>query len=232
MNTLTIDGTLLTGIWVDASLSFNKPDKRVETFAIAGRNGDLIIDEGVFDNLVITYPVLERDTFPTRYEQIVNDLASKSGYLRIVCNNDPTHYRLGRFLPRISPTVKRLNKDGYFNLAFDCKPQRFLTSGDTAQTFTSSGSLTNPTKFASKPLIRVYGTGNVIIGDTQITITTNTSYTDIDCEMMDCFRGSTNLNANVSFSGNDFPVLKSGNNNITLGSGITQVIVTPRWFEL
>ena len=130
MNILSINGTPLTGIWVDAAVSFNKPSKRVQTFSVPGRNGDLVIDEGTFDNVLISYPVYEKATFPQEFDDIVNWLASLEGYQKIQCSNDPQHYRLGRFVVPVSPTAKRLNKDGYYTLSFDCKPQRWLLSGD------------------------------------------------------------------------------------------------------
>lgn len=130
MNTLKINGTTLTGIYVDAAVSYNKPAKRVQTFEVPGRNGNLIIDEGTFDNVMITYPVYEKSTFPAEFDDLVNRLASLEGYQRIECSNDPGHYRLGRFVVPQTPTVKRLNRDGYYQLSFDCKPQRWLLSGE------------------------------------------------------------------------------------------------------
>ena len=130
MNILKINGTALTGIYVDAAVSFNKPAKRVETFSVPGRNGDLVIDEGTFDNVLISYPVYEKSTFPDEFDAIVNWLASLQGYQRIECSNDPNHFRLGRFVVPQTPTAKRLNKDGYYTLTFDCKPQRWLLSGE------------------------------------------------------------------------------------------------------
>ena len=232
MNTLTINGTALTDIYVDAALSFNKPAKRVETFAIPGRNGDLVIDEGVFENVLISYPVYEKATFPAEFDDIVNTLAGVSGYQRVECSNDATHYRLGRFVVPEAATAKVLNTDGYYELAFDCKPQRYLLSGENAQTFTASGTISNPTDWPSSPLIRVYGVGTVTVGSVAITLSTNATYTDIDSEMQDCYKGSDNLNANVSFSGNNFPTLAPGSNTVTLGAGITKVEITPRWWEL
>lgn len=130
MNILKINGQALEGIYVDAAISFNKPAKRVSTYSVPGRNGDLVIDEGTFDNVLITYPVFEKSTFPTEFDEIVNKLAALEGYQRIECSNDPQHYRLGRFVVPQNPTAKRLNRDGYWQLSFDCKPQRWLLSGE------------------------------------------------------------------------------------------------------
>lgn len=97
---------------------------------------------------------------------------------------------------------------------------------------TTSSTMTNPTVFESQPLIRVYGNGSFSVNDITITITNATSYTDIDCEMMDCYEGSTNRNNDVAFSTYDFPVLKPGDNPVTIVSGITEVDIQPRWWRV
>ena len=80
--------------------------------------------------------------------------------------------------------------------------------------------------------MRIYGTGTVRIGDNIITITGSDTYIDIDCELMEAYKGGTNKNQFVSFSQNDFPVLKPGNNNIVLGGSVTSVEITPRWWTI
>lgn len=91
--------------------------------------------------------------------------------------------------------------------------------------------LDNPTLWNSQPLIRAYGAGSFGINSDTVTISTADVYTDIDCEMMDCFKGTANKNANVSFSGYDFPTLKLGENNFTM-TGITKLEITPRWWKV
>ena len=231
MNTLKINGSALAGIYVDASLAFNKPAKDVETFRIPGRNGALVIDNGTWDNLVITYPCYAKSV--ATFETIINQLGALSGYQKIECSNDSSHFRLGVPIIPQAPTIKNINTKAWFNLAFNCKPQRFLTSGETVVTKTASGSISNPTNFVSKPLIRITGTGTFTINGTAIAVASHgQSYVDVDCEMQDCFCGSTNLNQYVSFTNNEFPTLSPGSNSFTFGTGITQVKITPRWWEL
>lgn len=56
------------------------------------------------------------------------------------------------------PRPKIFNLYGRATLEFNCKPQRFLNSGDTAQTIsTSGGTITNPTAFY---VITAYGWQN------------------------------------------------------------------------
>ena len=96
--------------------------------------------------------------------------------------------------------------------------------------YTGGDSMSNPTAFPSQPLIRVYGNGSFVMDGITVTVTNATSYTDIDCEAMDCYEGSTNRNNDVSFSTYDFPELQPGENVVAINSGITLVTIQPRWW--
>ena len=98
--------------------------------------------------------------------------------------------------------------------------------------YAPSDSMSNPTQFPSEPMIRIYGTGSFEMDGVTITITDCTSYVDIDCELMDCYEGSTNRNNDVTFSTYDFPKLQPGDNAINIISGITAVEITPRWWRV
>ena len=166
MNTLKINGTTLTGIYVDAAVSYNKPAKNVTNYRIPGRNGSLVVDEGTFDNVLISYPVYEKDTFPTEFDQLVNYLASLEGYQRIECSNDPGHFRLGRFVVPEAPTAKRLNRDGFYTLTFDCKPQRFTTAGEATTVINA-----NPSETYTGAIASFDATAQDTISDLSVAIT-------------------------------------------------------------
>lgn len=231
MNTLSINGSTISDIYVDASLSFNKPAKDLETFRVPGRNGSLIIDNGTWANVVIAYPCYTNSR--ATFEALINQLGAMKGYQKIACSNDSTHFRMGAPIVPPTPKVRFLNQRFNFDLSFNCKPQRFLNSGETVVTKNASGSISNPTSFESRPLLRIYGTGVFTINGVAITVGSHgQNYVDVDCEMQDCYYNTTNLNQYISFSGNDFPVLSPGSNSFTFGTGITQVKITPRWWEL
>jgi hypothetical protein len=95
----------------------------------------------------------------------------------------------------------------------------------------------NPTPFDAKPLIKVTGRGTLGIGEYILTITGTASQTlYIDCETMEIYtiEGTvpTGASSLVSINKNDFPVLEPGTNNISVGSGITAVTITPRWWRI
>ena len=106
-------------------------------------------------------------------------------------------------------------------------------SGDvTVEVGTNPNMLVNPTLFASKPLIRVTGYGTLTVGSDVVTIAQNFAYVDIDSEVGDCYHGTDNANASVSFQQNDFPELAPGATGIAYSGHITKVEITPRWWRL
>jgi len=125
------------------------------------------------------------------------------------------------------PTYDEPLPDGWFTLGFS-GPGAVVYS----LAYTPLPHLLNPTYMTSKPLIRVYGDGTIKVNDITITVSGGGEYTDIDCEMMDCYEGSTNRNNAVTFSTYDFPVLKPGENPVEFVSGITVIEITPRWWRV
>lgn len=99
--------------------------------------------------------------------------------------------------------------------------------------FTAAGSIFNDYLQEAKPLIRAYGTGSFTIGDCTVTINSANVYTDIDSDLEECYKDnlSTNCNGNVTLTSGTFPTLPSGENDISM-SGITKLIIYPRWWIL
>lgn len=235
MFNLFFNGTALSGfgVYVDSSESFVKPARRSNTVQVPGRNGDLVMPEVSFENVSVDFPCLIANNFAENFNNLINFLHSTGGeYCQLITEQDESAYRMASFSAYTEPEPGAFYRYGRFVITFNCKPQRYLNSGQQAQTFTKTGTITNPTLFASRPLLRAYGTGTFTIGGVTVQIVRANSYTDIDCEMMDCFKGLTPCNANVVFSGNDFPTIPAGASGVSLGSGITKLEITPRWWKL
>lgn len=211
---------------------YNAPEREFERISIPGRNGDLLIDNGRYSNLELEYDAIIYSDFNNNLSSLKNIFMSKTGYCRLEDTFYPDEFRLAKYSGAFEMENVKPGDIGHFILRFDCKPQRFLKSGENTVEFTSSGSITNPTRMIALPLVRVYGTGQLSIGGNTITISTNSSYTDIDCDLQDAFRGSTNCNGNINLNSGKFFQLKPGSNYVSIGSGITRVIITPRWWRL
>lgn len=217
--------------WIAKSNAFDAPERDVDTIEVPGRNGDLHIDNGRFKNFQLKITAFTRSDFIRNADGLRNWLASRRGYKRYEEQLCAEEYRLASFSDAFEVESSD-HAGGYYELTFDCKPQRFLKSGEAATELTSSGAISNPTNFPAHPLVRVYGTGVLGIGSQTITITKNGTYIDLDCDIEDAFTGTTNQNGNITLNSGDFFTLDPGENGVSLGSGITKVIITPRWWRL
>ena len=222
------------GIYISGEGVYNAPERVVEMVSIPGRNGALAMDEGRFENIEVTYPAgTFGDTqtgFADKVKAFRNELCSRHTYVRLTDDYHTDEFRLALYKSGLEVKPESYNRAGEFNIVFTCKPQRFLTSGESTTTLTSSGTISNPTNFDAQPLLVVTGTGTLTVNGVQIAITA--SPTTIDCESMEAYNGTTSRNGNISLTPNRFPVLSPGSNTITLGSGITKVVITPRWWRI
>jgi phage-related protein len=233
INYLTFAGrsTNEFGIWISGEGTYGAPERNVQTQEVAGRNGNLLFDMGNFRNITLKYPAAIKTDMPSRIRDFLNFAGSQVGYQRLEDTYHPYEYRMARFQSKLSiDSAGYMNRSGKFTLEFDCKPQRFLKSGEDPIDFTGSGILYNRTEFDAKPLLRVFGSGagSVGIGSQTITISSISEYVDIDCEIMDAYKGAVNCNGNVSFT--DDIILKPGNNNIAKSGNISKVTIIPRWW--
>lgn len=216
---------------ISGSGTYISPARDIESISIPGRNGDLHIDNGKFGNIAVTYPAFITEDFSANYAALKAFLLSKTGYEILADSYHPDHYRRAIFTGNISPKMTTLNRAGSFELTFDCDPRMFMRSGDEPLTAINGSKVFNRTLFPSKPLIRAYGKGSLTIGSISIEITSANEYTDIDCEIQEAFKGSTNCNSNITLTDGVFPELQPGETEITL-DGITSLEITPRWWTV
>ena len=234
-NYFTLDGTdsRSFGVFISGQGTFNGPARALEYISVPGRNGDLIRSNTRLQNGTLTYPAFIYSNFRANIAALRAFLTSASGYRRLEDSYHPEEYRKAVFRGPLEVSATNRNDAGSFNLSFDVMPQRFLLSGETTVVFTTSASLTNPTLYKAQPLLRVYGKGTFWIGGTSITVAGhNYSYVDIDCETGRAYYGATALDNKISLSVIDYPTLKPGANGISLGSGITRIEITPRWWKV
>ena len=164
------------GIYITGDAVFNSPERDVEMIEIPGRNGTYALDKGRFSNIEVSYPAgIFGDTeadFRQGIRAFRNALASRKGYKRLEDEYNPDEYRMAVYKKGLEVTPTAL-KAGEFTITFDCQPQRFLKSGETAVSVASGGTLNNPTLFESHPLISAYidNAATLTIGDKTIAYT-------------------------------------------------------------
>lgn len=161
------------GVYITGQAVYNAPTRDVEMVSIPGRNGAFALDKGRFENIEVSYPAGIFADNETDFAEAISDfrnfLCSRNGYVRLTDEYNPDEYRMAIYKSGLEVSPAQL-KAGEFNIVFDCKPQRWLTSGETAVTVSNNGTLTNPTLFDSSPLLHVYGRGDISINGKNITV--------------------------------------------------------------
>lgn len=224
------------GVYILSARINDSPERDTETISVPGRNGDIHIDNGRYRNITVPYTCGIVKGADSNLEGFVAAISSQTGYQRLEDTMHPEYYRLGAFRGQVTPKMSRKRDISVFEIQFNCKPQKYLKRGEEQISMSGNGNkLYNPSRFLSKPLIKVNGTatGEIAINGKQATIASNPGYFTIDSELEDAYNSSTgeNYNSRLTLSGNEFPVLESGENTIDVASGMT-IVVTPRWWTI
>lgn len=162
------------GIYISGEGVFNAPKRAVEMVAVPGRNGAIAVDQGYWENIEVTYPAFNYETDMASFRQALsnfrNALVSQRGYQRLSDTFHPDEYRMAVFSEGIEAKPVMYNTAANFDLVFNCKPQRWLTSGEQETTITSGDVLNNPTLYDASPLMMVEGYGAIDFNGYEINI--------------------------------------------------------------
>lgn len=162
------------GIYITGEGVYNAPERAVELTQIPGRNGAIPIDLGRWENIEVVYPAstgtMSQADFRTALSDFRNAIASQRGYQRLEDTYHPDEYRMGLFVNGLEVEPTAQGRAGEFDLVFNCKPQRFLTSGETAVAVANGGSIDNPTELPASPMLEITGYGDIAIGTYEITV--------------------------------------------------------------
>lgn len=217
------------GCVIQTRPSYIAPERVVERFSVRGRSGDLLIDTGSYANVDVSYSVfVPHDTAVP----FINWIKGQVGYQRLEDTYNPEVFRKAACIS----TFEAENIFDQFNrteIVFNCKPQRYLKSGETAITYTSKPQTLNNEYEEALPLIVINGSGNVTlsINNNSASIAGLSGSITLDAETQNCYNGTTNLNNTVTLT-NRFPVLEKGANSITWTGSVTSVVITPRWWKI
>ena len=211
---------------------YTYPERDYTITHIPGRNGDIIQDNGCYKNVERTYEVsfdAPNEDFATYANAVSAWLHSTIGYARLEDSYEPNYYRMATY--QESNIFENLyNQAGTATIVFECKPQRFLKTGDNTITIQNSLTIVNPTGFEAYPLFKVTGTSGVLtVNGNSITFSSIDDFVMLDCELQDTYK--ENINKNSTISGT-FPVLKTGSNTISWTGDISSVTMKPRWWTI
>lgn len=220
------------GIAISGEGTYDAPARNVSKYTVPGRNGDLILDNGSYKNITVVYPAFVTGDFQTNDAAIREWLLSPKGYSRLTDDYHPDEYRLAMYSGGITFDPTAWNKHAEFNMRFDCKPQRFLVSGEEQVTIASSSdTITNPTGFDALPLIEIDCVGDAVVtvNGTTMTFEGLEGGIVLDCDIQTAYYG---LDPMGGYMMGAFPFLGPGENAISYRGDVTEIRITPRWWRL
>ena len=238
---ITFNGITSTAAGIKAVESYpalDRPRRKFTKMEIPGKTGDIIIFEDAWADYEQEYEIYAgtgaTGSAPQKFIDVMSWLHSANGYARLEDTYDTSTYRMAYF---VGPTDVEnvLNRYGRAKIKFMCKGKRFLKSGETVVTVsTTNTNITNPTAFASAPVIKVTGSGSgtLTVGGTQVTLNTIATGMIIDCERMTVTDASGDVNLNAYMQLGDFPKITAGTSVVQFTGGVTKLEITPNYFVI
>ena len=251
-DTLKVGNVTLSGNFIVLDCNDDDaPEPDYEAISVPGRSGDLHLWNDRWKNKMITYHCMCRANARTNVPNILTQLIAQPGYQRITDSLHTSYYKMGTFVGGTVPVYSDGGETARFDLTFDCKPQKWLLSGET-ETSVASGAtvtLTNPTRFPAYPIIKFKNTGTITLAHVNsspavsYTLTNNapsslsTTRMVFDCDLGDTYAASAsgrNYNQHITLGGaSGKPCLRAaGNTNVSFSGNMSTVAITPRWYTL
>lgn len=105
-----------------------KPQRKFTSYNIPGRNGDIIVQQDAYENVIVPYQIYcgEGDV-QADWTDLANVLY-KDGYQKLSDISDPDHFRMGVFNGGIDAAYY-WEKVGRTTLEFNCRPERYRVDG-------------------------------------------------------------------------------------------------------
>jgi phage-related protein len=215
------------GVGVEHYPNIPIPARRQTLLPVPGRNGGILITEDAFDNVIMNYDIYIKEAANMAVvTRSVLQWLLYPGYQELVDSYDTGVTRYA-FFDTTDPIESTLNRFGRVTLAFNCKPQRYITEALTPELYTAP--LDNPTLNEARPLIVCHGsgTGTLTVGNNTVNLLDCEIV--LDCENQQAYYDGTNMNDKME---GEFPVLPIGTTGISYTGGVTSVEIAPRWYYL
>ena len=117
---------------------FGAPSRDVTQIHVPGRNGDILVDNGGWNNVDVTYSsCCILSNFRENVAKLRGYLLANPGYHELTDPYNPDEVRYAEFRGPFTPEAftSRGNNAGMFDLTFNCKPQRFLRESMIARDY-------------------------------------------------------------------------------------------------
>ncbi|HEY5524894.1 MAG TPA: distal tail protein Dit [Clostridium sp.] len=196
--------------------------KRVQYYDIPGRNGHLTVDQGLLP-ATITVPCTNMDVSQEDLRQIK---AWLSGSGKLIFSDEPDVYWKVRLDLQVDFTVA-IKQVHQFILVFDSYPLAYSIDNNLI-TLTSAGKIYNPGTAESDPIIKIYGSGIIVlnVNDNIINLSNIDGFVVINAEMINAYKDTILMN---QYMRGEFPFFIAGSNTISWTGTVSKIEIIPNW---
>jgi phage-related protein len=219
------------GVVVNSYPPIIRPKERVKETPIPGRPGALNMTEGadIYETYVRSCPCYTRPT-----ADIGAVLAWLRGFGQVTFGNEPTMTYTAKIDNQISlDKILANHPHRSFVVPFICQPFKHQKTPDADIVKTVSGqSITNPGNVASLPIIKVEGSGDIMltVGGLAVELNDIVGGIIIDCTLPDCFNLDRTALINDRLTGAIEDIrLPVGSSSVHWTGTVTKVTITPNW---
>ena len=220
------DSRDISGLIICELPPITKPKIRTKITTIDGRDGS-IVDYLGYESYTKEIQIGIKST--NDLDKIIKFFTGKG---EVIFSNEPDKYYKAEIVRDVD--YERLLRYKTASITFYVQPFKYkvrepkFTLNITNET---SYKVTNQGLEKSKPIITLYGSGDVTFtlnGIDVFTITIDDDYVTVDSEEQEACKEGTLKNRKM---GGDFPLLKPGINTITWSGNLTKIVVDPksRW---
>lgn len=212
------------GVIVTAMPETVRAERRIESITVAGRNGSLHTDEGVYESYDRTMEcaLIKR----AKLDEITAWLVG-SGGMTFSTELDKVYRVTIANKISIAQMMRVFQK---FQVVMDTQPFKYSVNaaGDVLE-LTAPTTIRNSGTVYSEPIITVYGSGDITltINGADFPLYGVQESITIDSEMMEVFKEDTNQNG--KYGGVEFPRFEVGKNEISWTGNVSKIKIQPRW---
>lgn len=205
-------------------------EKDIRHIYVPNRNGTLTEDLRTYRDIEIPitfgFKAKDRDNFGYKCRMIKMWLLNIQDN-KLSFSDDEVFYKVKNIKFDEGGIERGLRTLGKFKVTFVCDPFSYLEDEIIIITKNNSTVCSYGT-FLSEPVIKVYGSGDITlnINDRFIKFTAIENYIELDSEIQECYKDT--LNCNNKMIG-EFPILKTGKNNISWTGNVSKIEINPRW---
>lgn len=199
------------------------PKQIVETYQIPGRHGSLT-RLGAFEDITLPVPfnLLENENVKQKLRMFKGWLFSNKKKLRF--SDDDVYYKIKHV--EVGDIDNQIAEYGYFTVTFLLDPFQYVMTPPINSFI--GGSLLNIGTKEAEPRITIYGSGdiNLIVNDKTLQLKDVNGFIVIDSELKLIYKEAENLSEKTI---GEFPLFKTGNNEIKWTGTVSKVSIEPRW---